>query len=305
MIANQPALIRRELWEHRSLYVVPGVLAIIIVLVEITGQTAVSAFGKHIDMALLGATNIGVNERAVVISALMSVMSALFVFEMWVLIIFYCLDSLYAERNDKSILFWRSLPVTDAETVISKLLTAIVVIPFITLAVGAATQLLGLLISSVWVGMRGANAWHLIWEAVPLVDNWTATFILLMAFTIWLSPFIGWFLLVSAYTRRSPLLMAMLPIIILPMLERSILNSTLLFDALVVRSANIPIYKNIELEGLFDEKMFQMVGDGGISIVAMLDVGRFLTSPGLWAGIIVCGLLTTAAIYVRRYRGES
>ena len=305
MIANQLALIRRELWEHRSLYVVPGVLAIIIVLVEITGQTAVSAFGKHIDMALLGATNIGVNERAVVISALMSVVSALFVFEMWVLIIFYCLDSLYAERKDKSILFWRSLPVTDAETVISKLLTAIVVIPFITLAFVAATHLLVLLITSVWVGMRGANAWHLIWEAVPLVDNWTATFILLPAFTIWLSPFVGWFLLVSAYTRRSPLLMAMLPIIILPMLERSILNSTLLFDALVVRSGNIPIYKDIELAGLFDEKMFQLAGNGGISIVSMLDIGRFLTSPGLWAGIIVCGLLTTAAIYVRRYRGES
>ena len=76
-------------------------------------------------------------------------------------------------------------------------------------------------------------------------------------------------------------------------------------QALVVRSGNIPIYKNIELEGLFDEKMFQMAGNGGISIVSMLDIGRFLTSPGLWAGIIVCGLLTTAAIYVRRYRGES
>jgi len=305
MIGNQLALIRRELWEHRSLYVVPCVVAIVIVLVEITGQTAVSAFGKHIDMALLGATNIGVNERAAVISALMAVMSSLFVIEMWILTIFYSLDSLYAERKDKSILFWRSLPITDAETVISKLLTALVVIPLITLAVIAVTHLLVLLITSIWVGMRGANAWHLIWDAVPLVDNWAATFILLLALAIWLSPFVGWFLLVSSYTRRSPLLMAMLPIILLPMLERSILKSTLLFDALFVRSGKIPIYKDVDLEGLFDEKMFQIASADGISIVSMLDVGGFLASPGLWAGIIVCGLFTTAAIYVRRFRGES
>lgn len=305
MIGNQVALIRRELWEHRSLYVVPGVLGIVLVLLEVTGQVAVSAFGKEIDLALLGATNIGVNERGAVISALLSVFSGLFALEMWILTIFYALDALYAERKDKSILFWRSMPVTDAETVISKLLTAVLVIPLITLAFIAVTHLLALLATSVWVGVRGVNAWHLIWEAAPLLDNWGATLIAILALALWLSPFVGWFLLVSAYTKRSPMLMAVLPIVILPMLEKTILNSSLLVDAFFVRTVNLPIYKNINFAGLFDEKMFSAATEDGISLLSMIDIGRFLSSFSTWGGLLVCALFTTAAIYVRRFRDDS
>lgn len=305
MMANQVALIRRELWEHRSLYVVPAVLGLIIVLIQMTGQTAVSAFGTHIDMALLGATNIGPNERGAIIAGLLTVLSGLLMIEMLVLTVFYSLDSLYAERKDKSILFWRSMPVTDAETVLSKLLTAVIVIPVITLVFIAATHLLVLLVSSVWVGMRGADAWHLIWSAVPLLDTWSATLIFMIAVTLWLSPFMGWFLLVSAYTKRSPLLMAMLPIIVLPMLERSIMKTSLLADALFVRTVSIPIYRDIDIQGLFSKESLSIAAENGISLVSMLDVGRFVSSPGFWLGLTVCGLFTTAAMYVRRFRDES
>jgi len=305
MIGNQRALIRRELWEHRSLFVVPAVLGLLIVLVEMTGQAAVSAFDTHIDMALLGATNISANERGAIISALMTIFAGLFVLEMWVLTVFYSLDSLYAERKDKSILFWRSMPVTDAEAVISKLLTAVIVIPLVTLAFIALTHLLVLVVTSIWVGLRGANAWHLIWSAVPLIDNWSATLIFVLAVSLWLSPFVGWFLLVSAYTKRSPLLFATLPVIVLPMLEKSILNSSLLADALFVRTVKLPIYRDVDFDSLYSKEMLIEASQHGISLVAMLDVGRFLTSPGLWLGLVVCGLFTTAAIYVRRYRDES
>jgi len=305
MIGNQRALIRRELWEHRSLFVVPAVLGLLIVLVEMTGQAAVSAFDTHIDMALLGATNISANERGAIISALMTIFAGLFVLEMWVLTVFYSLDSLYAERKDKSILFWRSMPVTDAEAVISKLLTAVIVIPLVTLAFIALTHLLVLVVTSIWVGLRGANAWHLIWSAVPLIDNWSATLIFVLAVSLWLSPFVGWFLLVSAYTKRSPLLFATLPVIVLPMLEKSILNSSLLADALFVRTVKLTIYRDVDFDSLYSKEMLIEASQHGIRIVAMLDVGRFLTSPGLWLGLVVCGLFTTAAIYVRRYRDES
>ena len=306
MIGNQRALIRRELWEHRSLFVVPAVLGLIIVLIEMTGQAAVSAFDTHIDMALLGATNISSNVRGAIISVLMIIFAGLFVLEMWILTVFYSLDSLYAERKDKSILFWRSMPVTDAEAVISKLLTALVVIPLATLAFIALTHLLVLVVTSIWVGLRGANAWHLIWSAVPLIDNWSATLIFVPAVSLWLSPFVGWFLLVSAYTKRSPLLFATLPIIVLPMLEKSILKSSLLADALFVRTANMPIYYgDVGFDSLFSKETLMTASEHGISLVAMLDVGGFLTSSGLWLGLVVCGLFTTAAIYVRRFRDES
>lgn len=305
MLGNQFALIRRELWEHRSLYVVPGVLGVVLVLAAVTGQVTISAFGTHVDMALLGATNIGVNERGAGISALMAVFASLFVIAMWILTVFYSLDSLYAERKDKSILFWRSMPVTDAETVVSKLVTALVVIPIVSLAFIALTQVLVLLVTSIWVGLRGANAWHLIWSAVPLLDNWSATLIYVLSLSLWLAPFVGWFLLVSAYTKRSPMLMAILPILLLPMLERNILGSTLLFDAIFVRTAKNPIFRDFDGLTLLNDHSFAEAARDGISLVSMLDVGGFLTSPGLWTGLVVCGLFTTAAMYVRRFRDES
>lgn len=305
MFKTEIALIRRELLEHRSLYVVPAVLGMILVLLEITGHVTVGAFGKQVDFALLGATHIGVNERGALISLMMSMMSFFFILEMLVLTTFYALDTLYAERKDKSILFWRSLPVTDSETVISKLLTAIVVVPLITLAIIVTTHLLSLLVTSIWVGARGANAWHLIWEAVPLLDNWAATFLFVIALVLWLSPFVGWFLLVSAYTKRSPMLMALLPIIILPMLEKIFIGSTLLSDAVFVRVWKLPLFDRVDFKSVLNEETFRTVGENGVSLLSMIDFGRFIGSPGLWAGLVVCGLFTTAAIYVRRYRGES
>ena len=116
---TQLALIQRELWEHRSIYVTPAAIGIIVSLLMVTGQVAVSAMGEHLDFALLGASILGENERAAALTGLMTFISIPLLISMWILTIFYALDSLYAERKDRSILFWRSIPVTDAETVVS------------------------------------------------------------------------------------------------------------------------------------------------------------------------------------------
>ena len=306
MIGNQVALIRRELWEHRSIYVTPLVIGLIIAMMSVTGQVAISAMDHAVDIAILGVSNLGAHERAAAINVLMISISGLFVLAMWVLTVFYSLDSLYAERKDRSILFWRSVPVTDAETVVSKLSVALLVIPLVTFAVIAATHLLVLLISSVWVGIRGGNAWHLIWSAAPLLDNWAATLIFVLALPLWLSPFVGWFLLVSAYTKRSPLLIAFLPIILLPMLERSLIGSSVFAEAIFIRTGKMPLLDGINAgEFLQGEENLHKLTESGISLMSMIDLGAFLSSSGLWLGILACGLFTTAAIYVRRYRDDS
>ena len=116
--------------------------------------------------------------------------------------------------KDKSILFWRSLPVTDAETVISKLLTAVILLPAL-MAIGIfVTHIVNLVITSIGVMTKGGSASTLIWGSVPFLDNWTATLIVIMASGLWMSPFIGWFLLVSAWTKRMPLLVAFMPIML-------------------------------------------------------------------------------------------
>ncbi|MEX2125050.1 MAG: hypothetical protein WD795_14235 [Woeseia sp.] len=307
MIGNQVALIRRELWEHRAIYVTPVVIALIVSIMAITGQVVVSAFDQAVDIAILGATNLGEAERSAAISVLMTGVSGLLVLAMWVLTVFYSLDALYAERKDRSILLWRSLPCTDAETVVSKLLTALVVIPMVTFAVIAVTHLIVLALASIWLGFQGANVWHLIWRATPFGDNWTGTLVFLLALPLWLSPFIGWFLFVSAFTRRSPLLVAFLPIVILPMLEKSLIGTSLFFEALFVRTGKLPLFRGLSTKDVlsYDGTGLRFDGDVPSGLLSLLDLSKFFGSPSLWLGLIVCGLFTTAAIYIRRYRDDS
>jgi ABC-2 type transport system permease protein len=307
MMSNQIALIRREMWEHRGIFVTPLVIGLIVTLLSVTGQISISTFDEAVDIAIIGASNLNEHQRAAAINALMTSVSIMFVFAMCILTIFYSLDALYAERKDKSILFWRSMPTTDAETVISKLLTASLVIPVVTFLVIITTHLLVLAVTSVWVGLQGANAWHLLWNAAPIVDNWLATLVFLLAIPLWLSPYIGWFLLVSAYTKRSPLLAAFLPIIIVPMLERSLVGTTIFADAFFVRSVKMPLFSGMESAEVFFENAEGMhrMAESGISLWSLLDLSGFLMHPGLWLGLLVCATFTTAAIYVRRYRDDS
>ena len=306
MIRNQVALLRREFWEHRAIFFVPVIVAVLMVLTSLTGQVSIGDM-EHIDIGILGATNMPDSARSAALSGLMIALSSTFVFAMWILTIFYSLDSLYAERKDRSILFWRSIPCSDFETVLSKLLTAVFVIPLVTFIIIAATHLLVLLNVTIWVDMRGGSVWHLIWSAAPFVDNWTATLVFLLALPLWLSPFIGWFLFVSAFTKRSPLLMAALPIVMLPLLEKILFDSAVFAETFFVRSVKMPLFAGLDnVEILFQEgDEFARLAEAKLSLLSLMDLGGFLINPQLWLGIIVCGLFTAAAIYVRRYRDES
>jgi len=305
MIGHQLALMKREIWEHRSIYVTPIAIAVVVSLVSLAGMVTVSAFDKEVNIALFGATNIaGDAERQAALTVFFLGTSWVFLFALAILTTFYSLDSLYAERKDKSILFWRSLPITDAETVISKLLTAVFVLPLFTVAAIIVTHLVNLVITTGWVIVKGGNAAHLVWGSVTLFDNWAAALIVTVASAIWMSPFIGWFLFVSAFTKRSPLLMAFMPLIIVPIIEWIFFRSKIFASAVFGRGEVIPLFREMDIEHFFDEERMQ-VNEELVSLLAHIDVGKFLLSPSVWVGMVVCGILVTAAIYVRRYRDES
>ena len=305
MITHQLALLQREIWEHRSIYVAPVAVAIIMSFVSIAGMVTVSAFDQEVRMAILGASNIvGDAERQAAMTVFFLGTSWIFLFTLAIMTVFYTLDSLYAERKDKSILFWRSLPVTDAETVISKLLTALLVLPLVIVAAIIVTHLVNLTASSIWIAVKGGDAGHLVWGSVALFDNWAAAFVFTLASAIWMSPFIGWFLFVSSFTKRMPLLMAFMPLILLPLIELIFFRTSYFAQAVFGRGDLMPLFRGMDIEEFFDEDRMQ-VNEQMISLLAHLDIGQFLLSPSLWAGIIVCGLFTTGAIYIRRYRDES
>jgi ABC-2 type transport system permease protein len=310
VIGHYVALIKRELWEHRSIFVTPIAMASIVTLGTLTALVFVGEFQKELNLAIFGAQNVaGETERKAVLTGLFLMSSWLFLLGLGVLTVFYALDSLYAERKDKSILFWRSLPVTDAETVISKLLTALFVIPTIAMVGIIGTHVINLVITSLWVSSKGGDSGMLIWGSVSFLDNWLAMIVVLYGIAIWMSPFIGWFLFVSAWTRRSPLLVAFLPLVLIPMIEGIFLRSAHFAEAVWGRSAQIPMFAGIDMERFFDEDnpmhSAANLPEEMVSLLAHLDLGKFFTSIDTWIGIVVCGLLTTAAIYVRRYRDES
>lgn len=305
MIPNQFALIRREIWEHRSLYITPAVVALVMVLTLLTAFVFASGYQEIVDIGIMGAQNLaGDTERRAALLAVLIGNTVPFFIAGGILTVFYSLDSLYAERKNKSILFWRSLPITDAETVISKLLTAVVAIPLLAFFIIIVTHLLVLLMTSIFISIEGGSSLFLIWKSAPLFDVWAGMFIFTLLLPIWFSPFIGWFLFVSAWAKRSPLLMAFLPLIMVPTLEYWVLRTHLIADAMQTRFEQLPMFKGIDPETFFNERELIASADA-VSLIAYIDIGKFLASPQMWAGVIVCGLFITAAIYVRRYRDES
>lgn len=305
MIRHQLALIKREIWEHRSIYVTPLAVASIVTLGTLATLMFASGFAAELDIAIFGATNIaGDAERKLVLTGFFIGTAWLFLLALAVLTVFYTLDSLYAERKDKSILFWRSLPVTDAETVVSKLITAVVVIPVVAVIAIIATHLVNLVVTSVWVTVKGGDAGLLIWGSVPLLDNWLAVLIVVLATAVWMSPFIGWFLFVSAFTKRSPLLMAFMPLVLIPLIEVIFLRSGVFVELVFARGGFMPLFRGMNMGEFFDKDRLR-VNEEVVSLLGHLDVSQFVLSPAMWAGVAVCGLLTTGAIYIRRYRDES
>ena len=306
MIKHQLALIKREIWEHRSIWLTPIAIASIVTFGTLAALAFAGDFADELNLAIFGAQNIaGEAGRKAVLSGLFFGSSGLFFLSLGILIVFYSLDSLYSERKDKSILFWRSLPVTDAETVISKLATALLVIPAAMIIAIISTHLINLSVTSIWVSMKGGDAGLLIWGSVPLLSDWLSAIIIVYAAVIWMSPLVGWFLFVSAYTKRSPFMMAFLPLALIPLLEGIFLHSKEFATMVWGRMASIPIHSGVaDIEELFDDDNFKL-NEQMISVLEHLDIGRFVSSPSMWAGVLVCGLLSFAAIYVRRFRDES
>ena len=306
MIATQIALIRRELWEHRSIIVTPIVIGLILSLGVLMTEGMLTAHTEEVDIGIATMSNLGdESHRSAVINGLLFIPSVIILIGMSILVIFYSLDALYAERKDKSILFWRSLPVTDAETVISKALTGALVIPLISFAAIIATQLISMLLSSIWIMIEGGNAIHLIWAPASLLSLWAATLAGILMLSLWLSPFLGWFLFVSAFAKRMPLLLAALPIVMLPMLENWIFGSKMFFEAFFVRTVE-PIRDAAEAaKASFEISENLRVSSFIANPWQAIDFGNFFAKPDLWAGLIVSAIFITAAVYVRRYRDES
>jgi len=273
--------VRRELWENRSIYIAPLAVAAII-LFGFSISTIASIWHKALR---LDPAHRGVAMPYDMAAGLMMLTGIL-------VSVFYCLDALHGERRDRSILFWKSLPVSDWTTVLAKASIPLVLLPLLTFAITVATQFIMLPISSAALLGSGLNVGSL-WTQLPLFQmSMLLLYHLVTAHTLWPAPIYCWLLLVSGWARRAPFLWAVLPLLAIGGVEK-IAFQTSHFAAMV----GFRIIGNAPAVGFTGPDMFPT------DPMTHITPGLFLTSPGLWIGLALAAAFLAAAVRLRRYQG--
>ena len=266
-------LVRRELWEHRGLIWAPLAMALTIIVLSLLGAAQ--------DIALPGVVVVrDADEQRDFLSTLMFGLLVPQLLAGLVVVFFYLLDGLFTERRDRSILFWKSLPVSDTKTVLSKLFVALVAMP---LWIWALSLLVGLVVFGVLAAKvsntpaAALGTWHgedwLVLQATLLGK--------LAVAALWYLPVAGWLLLVSVLAKRAPFLWATLPFLVLSLAERIALGTNVM-GALVAQ----------RLFGFSEE-------------VSLMREFSLLASPDLWVGVAIGAALVYAAIRVRQRSDDS
>ena len=274
--------VRRELWENRSIYLAPLAVAVVFLF-----GFSISTIGmpqrRRAVLMLDPAQQRAAIAKPYDAAAIALIMTALIVGA------FYCLDALHGERRDRSILFWKSLPVSDLTTVLSKASIPLVVLPLSIFAIVITTQVLMLLWSSAVLLPSGLSATT--WIRFNLLEQSLILLYGLIALALWHAPIYGWLLLISGWARRATFLWAALPLLAIGVLEKIAFNSS--------HFANLLKYRFM---GHVTRAFAVKGGVVTIDSLAQLTPGRFLTTPGLWVGLVFAAIFLAAAMRLRRNR---
>ncbi len=275
----------RELWENRSIYVAPLIVAVVQVL-----GFAISTIGlaerRRAVLLLDPAKQRAAIEQPYDMAAMMML------FTVFIVGVFYCLDALHGERRDRSILFWKSLPVSDLTTVLSKLMIPLVILPLIAFAMVVCVHVIMLFETGVVLVVHGMSP-ATTWAHFPVIENWLILLYGLVVLALWHAPIYGWLLLVSGWARRATFLWAVLPFIVIQIFEKITFGTTYVGKMLTHRLVG------------FAPHAFGFHGKGHPTIdsLSQLTPGRYLGNPGLWIGLLVAVAFLFAAVRLRRYRG--
>lgn len=285
-------LVLREYWENKSFQRAPLIIAGVILFSMIVGlftaQTFMVRFGDELnfdaDFSVLSQADVselGMAMKAFQFGAILAPLTIGLIFVLF----FYALGSLYNERRDRSILFWKSMPVSDTQTVLSKVFSAFVVAPVLTAAVAVVSQIIGLMLLTLMVWFNGGSAWDLIWSHSSLFSVILNDFTLVIVMALWMAPVLGWLWLVSAYAKRAAFLIAVFVPLGLMLIEGMIFHSA--------RFASLIGEHFSQIEPIVESAMIN-----GHPFAA-------LARSGMWVGLIICALCVAGAIYIRRFRDDS
>ncbi len=275
--------LRRELWEYRSIYVAPLAAAAVFLF-----GFLISTIQLPAKMRSLSTLDLAQQREAVLVPYNMA--AGLIMLTALIVGVFYTLDALHGERRDRSILFWKSLPVSDLTTVLSKASIPLLVVPLLAFTITVVLQLIMLLLSTAVLLGSGLNVAPL-WTQLSFVQmSLLLLYHLVTVHALWYAPFYGWLLLVSGWARRAAFLWAALPLLAIAIVEKVAFNTSYFAGMLQHR-----------LDGAAEA----VVAPGTFPMDPMTHVtpGHFLSNPGLWLGLAIFAAFLAGAVRLRRYQG--
>ncbi len=291
-----PTLIRREFWEHRALWLAPLVMALLLVGIAIFG---------HFEMATM--TALTTEQARAIMGMTVWAMSLVIFVIAGVVISFYLLDCLFAERRDRSILFWKSLPVSDAATVLSKFLVAVLIVPVAAFALAVVTDLIVRGILTLRTG-AGLMVEHFpLWDTRTWLQSQALLGIWALASVLWYAPVAAYMLALSAWARRNVMLWTVLPPLVLALVERLALRTSRVWTFVAERLE--PAFSAFSgVEAQIASSTVTIHRDKVISLPRVfegLDVSAVFFNAPMLLGLVAAAALLFVAIRVRRYRDDN
>jgi len=231
------------------------------------------------------------------------------------IVFFYCLFGLFDERRDRSILFWKSLPVSDSLTVLSKLTMAGIVAPLISIAVAIVTSFLILLMGCSMLAIKGINVFGMVFSSPEFYLAPFELIGLIPMYLLWALPTIGWLLMVSSWARSKVFLWAV---------GVPVLSVVLLTWASKMFGVGVDIVWYIKhivarlLLGVFPGGLVHVSGsmDGHGQSFSMNQAGTamseifthswsLLGDVETWLGVVAGAIMIYVAVTMRRWREEA
>jgi ABC-2 type transport system permease protein len=325
-------LLRREFWEHKGGFMwapfIAGAISLVLTMVFIViAHVAAGRVSPDAEIMLDDGSSMSINglDLGVLTSQLSpqdklqlanGIDVTMLLSSSWPFIVlafvmfFYCLGALYDERKDRSVLFWKSLPVSDGETVLSKVVSVALVAPVLATLAAIATMFAFLAMLSVVVMFHGGNAWELIWGPGSPATLALQLLAAIPVYALWALPTIGWLMLCSVWSRSKPFLWALM----VPVLSGtfvSMFGVMRLFNAdagwfwtHVVARMLLGVVPITPMDiGRLDGA--DLEGPGGMStFIGIPEVYSNLQSPSMWIGAAAGIAMLYAATRLRRWRDD-
>jgi ABC-2 type transport system permease protein len=314
------ALVKREYWENKGAFritpmVIGGIYLVAMLMFIITFNHFDNEFQSLKELIrFIAQQDVGL--RGKILHQTTLAMSMMFSTVLAFVVFFYLLGSLFDDRKDRSILFWKSLPASDTLTMASKLLAAMVLAPLIFWVVYVITHILIMLTLSVVVLWLGENPWTLFLSVSNPFQGWSLVLLSYLTQSIWALPLYGWLMLVSAFAPRIPLLFAVLPPVIIAVLQiwieflQTFTLKNNLFGVIGEWYANSPLIMSADTHGRDDAENFgaalgiPLTSDFDHQVTAANMFDR-LFSTDMLIGLIVAAVFLGAALWLRHRATES